>query len=438
MRRNILLIIFFVLTSVNAQDTFFLDSGRDKVKVPFQLINNLIFISLELNGVPMTFLVDSGVEETILFSLQENEEVRLFQAEKIKLRGLGNDRFIEALKSTQNEVRISKHLKDDNHTVFIILDEEINFSSVVGIPVNGIIGYQLFKNYLVSIDYAKKKITFSRKSPKELEKIKKHTEIPITVEGYKPYLIADIQVDTAKIPSKILVDTGNSDALWVFMNQSGAPEIPESHFDDFLGRGFSGDIYGKRAKIKEFSIADFKFYNPYAAFPDSASTKNVKMVKNRVGSVGGEILKRFHVIFDYEDRKMYLKKNSNYTDPFSFNMSGLEIHHSGTQWVQETLPMQNSIVKVGEESRYQKDNFKYKFVLKPVFEIVSVRKDSPADLAGLRKGDMVLKINDRSTHYMTLQAISRILKSEEGKTIYLDIERDGKKMKFTFKLKNIL
>jgi hypothetical protein len=44
----------------------------NKVKIPFQLINNLVFIPINVNGVELTFL-DSGVKETILFSLEEKK-----------------------------------------------------------------------------------------------------------------------------------------------------------------------------------------------------------------------------------------------------------------------------------------------------------------------------------------------------------------------------
>lgn len=58
-------------------------------------------------------------------------------------------------------------------------------------------------------------------------------------------------------------------------------------------------------------MADFEFKNPIVSFPDSSSIKNVKMVVDRIGSVGGEVLKRFTIILDYADRKMYLKKIIN-------------------------------------------------------------------------------------------------------------------------------
>jgi hypothetical protein len=37
--------------------------------------------------------------------------------------------------------------------------------------------------------------------------------------------------------------------------------VPIINFDDYLGKGFSGDVEGKRARIAEFFISDFKFSN---------------------------------------------------------------------------------------------------------------------------------------------------------------------------------
>jgi hypothetical protein len=45
-------------------------------KDSFQLINNLVFIPINVNGVELTFL-DSGVKETILFSLEEKMKLAL-------------------------------------------------------------------------------------------------------------------------------------------------------------------------------------------------------------------------------------------------------------------------------------------------------------------------------------------------------------------------
>jgi len=437
----ILTCLLVALTSFS-QKGFHLSGKEEQVKVPFKLIKNLIFIPVKVNGVSMTFLLDTGVEETILFSLEETDTVPFYNVNKIKLRGLGSDESIEALSSRENRIEVTKNLVDTNHTILVVLNEEINFSSSVGIPVNGIMGYHFFKNNCVKIDYAKKHLFVYKENSKKVVKLKKKfTSVPITIENNKPYLNGYFNLNESdERNGKLLIDTGNSDALWLFNNDSDSINIPKSSFEDYLGRGFSGDIYGKRAKIKQFKLKEFFFDKPFVAFPDFNSIKNVTMVESRIGSIGGEVLKRFTVVFDYKNSGLFIKKNQLYANPFTYNMSGLEVNHAGKQWVPETLNVNAFVAVVGDESHYQKKEnaIKFNFVLKPIFKIANVRDDSPGAIAGLKKDDVIVRINKRYASSYSLQEINDLLKSEEGKKIEFEIERKGKISKHIVTLKSIL
>lgn len=434
---------FFVLLasfSLNAQNDFVIENHSSKVTIPFKLIDNLIFIPIKVNGVELNFLLDSGVEETILFSMEEKKEVSFNNVEKIKLRGLGSEEEIEGLKSTNNTLE-SHGLKSTGHSLYIILDQSFNLSSHIGIPVNGIIGYKFFKNNLVEVNYQKKRVVVYADQKGVKEKLEKRYEvIPISIEKNKPYLQATAVVDGVGIPAKLLIDIGNSDAFWVFENNK--IKLPQKNFADFLGKGFSGDIEGHRAKIAQFTIADFDFKNPIVAFPDSASVRNVKMVPGRIGSVGGEVLRRFLVVLNYQDGKLYLKKNNKFSEPFGYNKSGITIQHNGLQWVQETVHLEtvkviSSMTDMAADDK-KKDDFKYKFSLKPVYDIVSIRKNSAAEKCGLQKGDIILSINKVSTYKYSLQQINALLKSEGDVWINLEVERKSVILKFRFKLEGEL
>jgi hypothetical protein len=442
MRKNVL-VIFLIFSgfSVLGQTGFNFKEDNKRVSIPFQLINNLVFIPVKVNDVELTFLLDSGVEETILFSLDDQKEINLNNKETISLRGLGSKEAIEGLKSTGNTLEV-KGMISRNHLLYVILDQEFNLSSHVGIPVNGIIGYPFFKNNLVEINYAKKRVYFYQDNNKRRTKIeKKYKEIPITLDRAKPYLTANVIVGNQSSPVKLLVDTGHSDALWLFASKSSKITIPSKNFDDYLGKGFSGDILGKRAIIAEFEIAGFKFANPIAAFPDSTSLQHVKMTSGRLGSVGGEIFKRFSVIFDYQKEYMYLKKNSNFKGVFAYNKSGIEFRNAGMQWVKETVSLRVE-QKPGEYNGLRNDmylnNFKYKFKLMPVYEIANVRERSAASQSGLQVGDIIVSINNKEANRYSLQEMNSFLKSEDEKWITLLVERKNQLLKFRFQLKDIL
>ena len=437
--KKYIILFFGLLTSftLKAQDDFLIEKNKKKVVIPFKLINNLVFIPIKVNGIELNFLLDSGVEETILFSMEDKKEVSFKNVQKIKLRGLGSEEEIEGLKSTNNILE-THGIKSVNHMVYIILDQGFNLSSHIGIPVNGIIGYKFFKNNIVEINYQKKKI-FIHENNEEIRKRldQKFKTLPITIERSKPYIVATAIVDDVSIPAKLLIDIGNSDSFWIFENNK--IKLPKKNFPDFLGKGFSGDIEGHRAKISKFSMADFEFKNPIVSFPDSSSIKNVKMVVDRIGSVGGEVLKRFTIILDYADRKMYLKKNNKFNEPFSYNKSGITVQHNGLQWVQETVHFEMVKVVTGtdemnRDSKNRDENFRYKFQLKPVYEIVNVRKNSSAEKCGLQKGDVIVTINGNNPYKYTLQQINNLLKSEEEVWINLEVERNSVILKFRFHL----
>lgn len=431
------LILLFFGQFCFGQSGFNIPGGERKITIPFQFINNLIFINVEVNGVPLTFLLDTGVSKTLLLSLG-NKDVDFKNSEKIKFSGLGGDTDIEGLKSRNNKVKINDQYIDFFHTVYIILNEEFNFSSYIGIPVHGIMGYDFFKNYPVEIDFITKKITIYNQDKYYKRKTKNFEEIPLTIENAKPYLIADVELSTKKKPSKLLVDIGNSDAVWLF------PEVVKDAFknkptiEDFLGRGFNGDILGKRGRIHQLFLGDFSFAKPIIAIPDERSIQHVQFAKDREGSIGSEIMRRFTVIFDYPHSKILLKKNRDFDDDFRFNMSGMEFKHIGSKFEKEYVKMVQPLLadKTSGENTVGFADFQYKLVLKPVYAIASIRKDSPADLAGLQKDDVLESIDGKSTAFMSLPDLNEMMRHNEGKSFKIEISRKEIPLKFTFTLQD--
>lgn len=437
-------ILFFLLLSISGfgQSDFQILHNKSKVVIPFKFINNLIFIPVIVNGEELTFLLDTGVEQTILFSLDDKDEVKLFEVEKLKLRGLGSKEPIDSYKSSKNKLEI-KSMVDLSHEIYIILDQDFNFSSQVGIPVNGILGYNFFKNHVVEIDYEKKRVyVYNHDNKKMNDRLqKKFHKDNITIEDNKPYYISKIEAQGKTVPSKLLIDTGNSDAVWIFTTESHEIKLPERHISDYLGRGFSGNVYGSRGRISSFAFGSKTFQSPLVTFPDSLSIKSANFVANRVGSIGSEAISRFTVVFDYANNTIYTKPNAKIDEPFDFNMSGIEIEHAGLEWVKEGFDDRTSDgMKISTSSSTERiqSNMKIHFELKPIFKIGSVRVDSDAERAGLKVGDKIRRINGHQAHGLSIQDINELLKSEEGKVIDIEIERQDKVLKFHFRLKKII
>src|SRR5690606_34095109 len=90
-----------------------------------------------------------------------------------------------------------------------------------------------------------------------------------------------------------------------------------------------------------FSLLDFKFNDVNVAFPDSSSIHIARKYRDRNGSISGELLKRFNIVFDYANEKVTFKKNSQFKAPFHYNKSGIVLEQDGIRVVREMTDNSN-------------------------------------------------------------------------------------------------
>lgn len=434
-------LIFLLCISFSGMaQNFHLPQGVASQKVKFQLINNLIVIPLEINGAQLNFILDSGVSKPILFNLSFQDSVELKNVSEISINGLGAGEPIKALNSEGNSFRIKK-ISNPDQQLFVVLDKDINFSPTLGIPVHGIIGFDLFRDFIVEVNYSRKMIRFHDPA-RYREKVNSKTQVlPISIEDRKAYVEGHVSFDNREdVPVKLLMDTGSSDAVWLFQDLEKGIDLPQKHYTDYLGKGLNGSIFGKRTKVRKVRLGDFELNNAKAAFPDMFSFSSIKDHGDRNGTLGGEILRRFNIVFNYRDGLIYVKKNSYFNDPFRFNMSGLELQHNGVRYIAERITDSRGVVK-SDERRFGDVQIlmenRTRLSLVPEIIVSGIRAGSPADEAGLREGDIILAVNGKRVHKYKLQEILNMINEKEGKKVRLLIERYNSDLLFSFTLKDV-
>lgn len=437
----LMLMLIFVVYNSKSQNNFnFEKEGETKDKVNFNLVGNFTIVPMTVNGVELSFLLDTGVDKTIIFSLENIDSLDLNNAHAITFAGYGGGEPIKGFKSEDNRVEIGKAVSND-FTLFVIFDKENNFSPRLGIPVHGIIGYDFYKNFVVEINYDREFIKFFEPEHYD-EKCRRCGKVELTFHDHKPYLKTQMKVAGVRSQVNLLIDTGLGDALWLFCG----PEItlPKPNFDDFLGLGFSGSVYGKRSKIDAFFLGEYEFNAITTAFPDSSSTYLIDFKLRKNGLVGAEILKRFNLVFDYQGQQMWFHPNHFFDDPFLYNMSGLVLEYDGFQIVKDydrvfLNPLRDGSQQKDLRRKNSMVSFEVKFNLKPKLKIVEVRSKSPAEIAGLKEGDVVLRVNGKETHHYSLVELASLFSSEEGKRIKMKVFREGVGvLKKKFHLKKVL
>lgn len=427
--------IFFAVLDCGAQ--FQWNSKKDKMILPFELTHNLIIADVVVNDVDLKMIFDTGSERNLLFSFPENDSIAFYETEKVRIRGLGHGEYLYAYLSKKNTLKINSIISE-NVAFLLVTDQEISLVNKLGVPVNGIIGADFFKDFLVEVDYQRKKIILHKDTEKILlKKAKRFDKKKVEVKDNRPFITLNGEVNDRAVALKLLVDTGLGDGLWLFENDS--IHCNENYFVDVLGRGLGGEIKGKKSRVEALYLNDMKFEEALVSYPDSISKTNLVLTEGRNGSLGGGITKRFNWLFDYKNETFYFKKNNLFDEPFHYNMSGIEVQHKGIEIVKEGFIKQDNS-RSDKTILFDDTNaeYIYRYTLKPSFEIYAVRENSPAYFAGLNVGDKIISINGKKAYHYTIQKITDLFQSEEGKKIEIVIERNGKEMDFEFYLEKVL
>ena len=408
----LLLIFLFLFFPVHCQDPLkklsFMNEKQKSLSIPFKLVNNLIVIPLKINDSgSLNFILDTGLTTTLLTELSPNDSLTLNYAREIELYGLGEGEPLKAIHSFGNEITIVD-IFGKNQDIYVVPENVFNLSARLGMPISGILGYSLFNNFIVRIDYSSRTIHFY--DPEKFEYGRKHQRyktIPLMLHNTKPYItlaISDSAGHTFDI--KVLLDTGASHSIWLAPQTLSGFLLPEKTRQTFLGFGLNGAVTGRICRTKMIEIGGYSFKNPIIAIPDSASMLYASAMDFRNGSLGSEILKRFNLIIDYPNNELKIRPNSNFNQAFTQNLSGLEI----------LVP----------------------FTGLPIFKVETVREDSPAWRAGLRADDELVNINGINVNKLGLDETYHILHSRPGKRINIQVFRNGEPLYFSFKLEEYI
>ncbi len=386
---------------------FLFDNQRNKsITIKFKSASNLIIIPVTINDSDtLNFILDTGVRFPIITELPFVNKLNLNYLMPVPVKGLGEGVELTAYRSGNNIMNING-LTARNQEVQMIIDDNFQISHILGMPVHGLIGFNLFKDYIIEIDYIGEKITLHKPEYYKYRDRKKDIILPLHFDGNKPYVHTSIETEDSKnVPVKLLVDTGASDAIWLSEKSDERINYPKNHIETFIGRGLSGDLFGIKGRIEGIWVGPLILPQPIVAFPDSEVIDQLMTSNDRNGTIGAEILRRFHVTFDYRNSRLTLRPNHKIDDDFNYNMSGMEIIN----------PMPGL----------------------PVFTISNIRENSPAYLAGLKENDQILSLNNSGRNELELNDINLLLHSKENKKIKVKFLREGEEHETSFVLKKL-
>jgi hypothetical protein len=360
-------------------------SGESAVGIPIELNSNHVYVKAQVNGgEALWFIFDTGAGATVLDRARA-EALGLPLQGQLEGRGAGEKSVAVAMIPKASFTLPGAELVDQ--TIMAIPLGMI--SPYEGRPVDGILGFDLISRFVVKIDYAAKRLDLFE--PASYQYSGSGERIPITMEDNHPHVSADLKVGERLVKGYFLIDTGARTAL-----DLNRPFCEEHQLVDAVrtieggfAAGVGGETRQRIGRTAELKLGKVVLNDVITGF--SQDQKGAMASRDASGIIGGDVLRRFTVIFDYSRNEMILEPNANVSLPFEYDMSGAFLRSAD---------------------------------LLSGIEIRRVVEGSPAAEAGLREGDRITAIDGRSASEYTLEAV-RALFLKPGLTLRIAYLRDG-------------
>ena len=366
-------------------------SGQSARRIPFELVGNHIYLRGSVNNsAPLWFLLDTGAAGSYL------------DAQRAKAIGLGVQGESKTVVISFPGVR----LRDQAFSI-----QPLGFWIYDGHAVDGMLGYDFISRFVVQIDYVNKTINLFE--PRGYKYLGSGEVIPLIMleddsGGKVPLVCARImQPGRDPIEGKFIADTGVRGALSFnspFVEANKLLQSTQKTIQAPLGGGsMVRESKQPVGRVPNLQLGSFSFKNPVTIF--FLDKKGVLASPEFDGVIGGEILRRFKVVFDYSRQRMILEPNRHFSEPDEFDMSGL------------------LLVAEGE-----------------AFKILKVKhlvEDSPATRAGLREGDVILAVNGTPASKLSLEQVRTMFK-KEGQSYLLSIKRGAETLRIRIRLRRLI
>src|SRR5690606_5727447 len=134
---------------------FTLNDGAKRIDIPFETFNNLIIVPVTLNSaIPLRFILDTGVQTTILTERTFSDLLNIQYHRKLTLYGADGDKGVDAY--VAGDVTLELPGAIGKGQVMLVLEEDyLQLKNYLGENVHGILGYEIFRRFTVKINYDK-------------------------------------------------------------------------------------------------------------------------------------------------------------------------------------------------------------------------------------------------------------------------------------------
>lgn len=268
-----------------------------------------------------------------------------------------------------------------------------------GLAVHGVLGDDLLTRLVAEIDYAR--LSIELYDPQAFRPSGHRGKLDVRWRGGLPTVHAKLRLAGRTVDGDFALNTAGSAGIVVTQGFLAAHRMLP-----FAGKtspcaviDASGETILPTTRGEWLELGSTRVSQPLVAIAPKRNRPGV------AGWIGGEILRKFSVILDFPEDRVFLEPNRYLIFPIAADASGAIIIASGSTFTE--------------------------------FEIHDVLDASPAAQAGLAPGDRILAIDGESTSDLSLDQVRDML-TEAGHAPDLTIRRLGRELKLQIHLRALL
>lgn len=255
-------------------------------QISFDPSSGIVEIDVRIDGhISGKFGIDTGADRLYIdkqFALNNNIEIlQAFNQRNIQ----GSDGSAKAFAASIKSLEISNDIVLTNLSATVV---DLSGISKGGTPPDGLIGFQVLKEFYVSIDYPKNLLELSKDAPDFLRG-RRYTEIPFA--QYKNFIIVDVVLND-KLTVPMLLDYC---ASYTTISPLVAKQLEIPILDN------------RRAKIPSVNIGGVESQNVWAFVSDLREFKRATPRAKFEGIIGGSFLHTYNITVDYFNKKIYIR-----------------------------------------------------------------------------------------------------------------------------------
>ncbi len=384
MRKLLSILVLALFTSVS-----YAQLPTPMQSVPFELFGDHIFIKVKVDdSEPLDFIFDTGDGLTVI-DADVAEKLDLEKDHDVKRTSASGS--VTGSLILHNKIEIGEMEVKDVEVYALSLN---HLEQLIGRNVDGIIGFDLLDQHIVQVDYSR--MEFEIYDPKTFKYSGDGIEFDLDLTNYIPHIPCEVKLNNGEVlKGEYFVNTGagtTMDFNTPFVNKHDIIDKTGEHYSYLTGGLGREETLHYEGRVSEFKMKGFTFKEMPVGI--SQAEHGIQHSKKVFGIIGNNVLRRFNIIFDYSNYKMYWEKNETYDEAFHVNTTGFDVQLSP------------DLSRVLVHRTYE----------------IGVAKE-----LGIQVGDEIVEVDGKPVGEMKLPDIKKLINNEGG-NFKMKIVRGGKEL----------